>query len=124
MSERERGIQGVPGKRGVPGPPGAASTFLGKKQTLALFGFVLFAFLVLSVRSEINADEIRGNADRISRTQQITCESSREILRKYNEQQNTLIAIEIANTDADIRTREARIEAYRVGRIDPLPACQ
>ena len=89
-----------------------------------LFAFVVFAFVLLSWRTEINANETSQNAERILKTQQITCESSREILRKYNQQQDDLIAVELANQGVDPVTSAGRIKAYREGRIDPLPICE
>ncbi len=94
-----------------------------RKRQRAIAAFVVFAFLVLSVRSEINADRTSENARRISDTQRITCESGRAILAKSNQQQEDLIAIETANTTSDPVSRAARIKAYEDGRIDPLPIC-
>ncbi len=94
-----------------------------RKRMTVIAGFVVFAFLLLSWRSEVNADRIHRNGERISDTQQITCESTREVLRKYNQQQDDLIAIERGNTTDPAAIRNARIRAYEVGRIDPLPIC-
>ena len=94
-----------------------------RKRLTALACFVVLAFLVLSYRSEVNSDRIDLNTRHIFETQQASCESSREILRKYNRQQDDLIALEQVNPGADAATRDGRIRAYRTARIDPLPVC-
>ena len=99
-----RGPRGDVGKTGATGKTGArgeSSPYLGKRQTLALAAFIVAAFLLLSVRSEINADRISTNADRITMTQQAACESGLEILVKFNRQQNALIEIERSNAGVD-----------------------
>ena len=118
-----RGDVGETGATGKTGARGESSPYLGKRQTLALAAFIVAAFLLLSVRSEINTDRISANAARITMTQQVTCESGLEILVKFNRQQDALIAIEQANPNVDPTTQAARIRAYEVGRIDPLPVC-
>jgi len=117
------GVQGKTGATGKTGARGESSPYLGKNQTLALAAFIFAAFVLLSIRSEINSDQISANAARIIMTQQAACESGREILAKYNAQQDALIAIEQANPDVDPTTQAARIRAYEAGRIDPLPVC-
>lgn len=56
---RGRGEQGERGKTGATGKTGASAPYLHRGQTLALFAFIVFAFIVLAVRSEINASNIR-----------------------------------------------------------------
>ncbi|HXH36913.1 MAG TPA: collagen-like protein [Plantibacter sp.] len=57
-----RGIQGERGERGATGPAGvtgAGAPYLGRSQTLALFAFVVVAFLLLAYRTEVNTSNIR-----------------------------------------------------------------
>ncbi len=53
------GPTGLSGRIGPKGEPGAESLYLGKKQTLILFTFIVFAFVLLAARSEINANNNR-----------------------------------------------------------------
>lgn len=99
-----------------------ADTARKRLRNLALF--TLFAFVLLSVRSEISADRINESNDRVTDTQRTTCESGLEILRKFNAQNDALIEVERANQFIDGAVREARIKAYREARIDPLPICR
>lgn len=63
MSERgPRGDHGQVGERGPQGEVGPQA--LTKWQTLALFGFVVLAFIVLAFRSEMQTEEIRENLER------------------------------------------------------------
>ncbi len=103
---------------------------VGRKRTLILTAFVLFAFLLLAWRSEVNADRISdGNARitatqaRITATQQDSCISGLEIIKRFNMQQDELAAIERASPFDDEATRLARVQAYEDGRAIPLPIC-
>lgn len=52
-------MQGEPGPRGLTGKTGVGSPYLSRSRTLALFVFVVVAFVLLAVRSEINVVNIR-----------------------------------------------------------------
>lgn len=93
------------------------------RRLMVLGGFVLFAFLLLAWRSEVNADRISAAQYRVSTTQNAACLSGLEILRKSNLLQDTLIEIERENDFIDDELRAARIEAYESARINPLPVC-
>ncbi len=90
---------------------------------MVLGSFVLFAFLLLAWRSEVNADRISAAQYRVSTTQDAACLSGLEILRKSNLLQDALIEIERTNESVDDGVRAARIEAYENARISPLPVC-
>ncbi len=96
---------------------------ISRKRLLVLTLFVLFAFLLLAWRNEVNADRISEGNARISGTQQATCLSGLEIIKKFNAQQNALIAVERINTFVNDEIRDARIAAYENVRIEPLPIC-
>ncbi|HXH36914.1 MAG TPA: hypothetical protein VNJ54_21235 [Plantibacter sp.] len=94
-----------------------------RKRTLVLTAFVLFAFLLLSWRSEVNSGRINDSNAAIGATQAAACLSGLEILRKFNLQQDALITIERTNQFIDDTVRAARIMAYENARIMPLPVC-
>lgn len=54
-----KGDHGQDGKKGVQGEPGVAAPYLDRKKTLALFAFVVLAFVVLAVRTESNTQDIQ-----------------------------------------------------------------
>lgn len=74
-SNRDRGDRGIAGERGPKGDHGQVGErgktgntgeagadgipYLGRKQTLFLFGFVVLAFVLLAARTEINARHIK-----------------------------------------------------------------
>lgn len=59
----DHGQRGDVGQTGAVGPAGktglAGRNVLTREQTLALFGFLVFAFVLLAYRSEYNADNIQ-----------------------------------------------------------------
>lgn len=55
----EAGCEGKQGATGATGAPGAPAAYLSRNRTLALFAFVVLAFLLLAVRSEIHTRDIR-----------------------------------------------------------------
>lgn len=120
----DTGATGATGKAGATGQAGPRGAGFSRPQTLAIAGFVLLAFLLLSWRSEINASDIRRNsaADLIAR-----CEASVAVLDRINNQLTDLVAIDQSLIDDEPeRPRAAsirlRIEAYRSG-IQPVPNC-
>lgn len=90
---------------------------IARRRLWVLGAFVLFAFLVLSWRSEIQSDQN-------SATQRASCASGLIVLRQFNAQQEALIAIERTNPFVDDVVRAARIKAYEDARIRPLPVCE
>lgn len=94
-----------------------------RKRTLALTCFVLFAFLLLAWRSEVNSGRINDSNRAITVTQRATCESGLAIITKFNAQQDILADIERTNQFIDDPLREARIKAYEDVRVIPLPIC-
>lgn len=97
---------------------------VAQKRLLVLAAFVLFSFLALAYRSEVNSDRIAASSERITKTQNASCLSGLEILRKFNKQQDILVEIERQSTGITEATRAARIKAYQDVRIDPLPVCE
>ena len=95
-----------------------------RKRLTVVAIFVFAAFALLSYRSEVNANRISKNAEKIISTQELSCQGSNEILTKFNEQQDALIAIVKNDSSLSTETRDALIEAYTDGRIDPLPICE
>lgn len=63
----DHGQTGQTGERGVPGARGARGESFSKGQVLAMFLFVVLAFVVLAARTEYNA----GKIDVLER--QVTC---------------------------------------------------
>lgn len=55
----ERGPQGDDGRSGQAGAAGADSHYLDRKKTLALFGFIVLAFVLLAYRTEVNSRDIQ-----------------------------------------------------------------
>jgi hypothetical protein len=94
-----------------------------RKRQYVVVSFVLFAFMLLAWRSEVNASRIDRNTDRITETQIRSCESGREILRNFNDFQDEQIRIERSNPFIDDTIRNQRIAAYQRAKIDPLPVC-
>jgi len=88
----QEGKQGVAGRTGVPGETGDTGDtgapgepghdgkdVLTKTQTLALFLFIVVAFLALAYRSEMNAINIRDNTKRIVQVVDELCNRTPEI---------------------------------------------
>ena len=124
----DRGMPGMPvvgatGATGKTGPSGKDARYLDRKQILALFAFVVVAFLLLAWRSEVNADKIQRDSERISRNQFQSCTVSRDILLKFNAQQRGVIAIERTNKFIDDVVRAKRIKVYTEA-ILPVPDCE
>lgn len=93
------------------------------RKIYVLGAFLLFAFLLLAWRSEVNADRITVDAMRISDIQGASCRSDLAVLTKFNALQDRLIEIERTNPVFDAEQKRMRIEAYRDARILPLPDC-
>ena len=96
-----------------------------------IFFFVVFAFVLLAWRSEINADKIFKNGMLISKQQQLfeeqrvrSCVGSLVIIQKYNALQDTQIQLEMNNKFIDDNLRKQRIAAYRAAKVTPLPTCE
>lgn len=71
------------GEAGVPGRHGAGLP-LTRLQVLALAFFVVFAFVVLSVRTELQQRQIRSNSVRIAQTQYDQCQLRNQGTRRQN----------------------------------------
>ncbi len=94
-----------------------------RRRFTALAAFVVFAFLLLSIRSQHNSSSINTNTRRISDTQDLTCKSTLEVQRKFNQEQSALAEVERRNLILDPKLRADRIKIYLDARIDPLPIC-
>lgn len=60
----QHGEKGLTGLTGPTGAPGTSAPYLRRNQTLAIFGFIVLAFLLLAYRSESNANHIRDGVQR------------------------------------------------------------
>lgn len=71
------GKAGNAGLAGAQGRPGRNAVF-GTGRILSLFGFIVVAFLVLAVRSEVNSDDIAKNSLATKRQVYAMCVVSQE----------------------------------------------
>lgn len=116
------GAQGDQGVQGFVGAPGKDSPVIGRTQVLVLFAFMVFAFVLLAIRSEANASNIRG-------IQHDACIASRVILTQFNEQQENLARLDRDNPVAkdDVQGQKlqaARIAVYQSAKISvPTDSC-
>lgn len=98
-------------------------------QALVVFALVLLTVLALSYRSERQQDQIRANTEDILQANYEACLANVRVLSRFNQQQDTLAAIErtlAANPEATKvgkQTALARVEAYENARNLPLPEC-
>jgi CHASE3 domain sensor protein len=67
---------------------------MSRSRTLALFAFVVFAFFVVAVRSEINARAIKDSGREIARTQYDQCAARNEVIGRQNGLLDAAIAAE------------------------------
>lgn len=112
----DHGQHGEKGSTGARGAAGADAPYLNRNKTLALFSFVVLAFVLQTVRIEINTSEISEN-------QHIACTSANRVLVKYNGLLEANIKIERTNKFIDDAVRKARIDAYTAARLE-LPVCE
>lgn len=115
---RERGPQGERGERGRTTTP-----YLERNKVIALFAFIVLAFVLLAYRTEVNDKDNDTNTERIMRNQHMSCQDSLSILLKFNEQQRANTEIEKANPFINDEVREQRLKAYAAA-ILPLPDCK
>lgn len=76
----EKGAPGKTGDTGARGATGAAGTnVLTKAQTLALFGFLVFAFVLLAYRAEYNSDNIQDGVVRQDKFIEEVCTTNPDV---------------------------------------------
>lgn len=117
------GLAGPPGGRGSPGIAGArgpAGRPMGRSQALAMFLFVVLAFVLLAYRSEsqqrhlretqralaAQQAQIQTNVDTISREQRADC------LFKFD-----IIGLPLVNVRAGVRVNPSLVELAEDARI-------
>lgn len=87
-------------------------------QVLALLGFVVFAFLLLAWRSEVNADSIRANTARVEeqsrQADRVSCLRGQDILTQINAQTAALAANDQEYLDATIAAGVANERIVKV----------
>lgn len=83
---------------------------LTSKRQWVVVGFVLFAFLLLAWRSEVNADNIKMDDNK-------SCLRGVVILERFNDQQKSLADLARSRDDMKLAA------VYESFRIDPLPQC-
>ncbi len=103
--------------QGTEGRAGEDASYLGRVPTLTLFAFIVVAFVLLAYRTEIANDQV-------IKVQRDACESSLEISRQFNREQESLIEIEERNLSVPKNIRDDRIKVYQAVRINPLPICK
>lgn len=91
---------------------------LTARRQWVVVAFVLFSFLLLAWRSEVNSDRISRNSGRIEQNQNDSCLRGVVILERFNAQQAALAALARSRNDV------TEAEVYEGFRIDPLPTCE
>jgi hypothetical protein len=94
---------------------------LSRKASLVVFAVVVFFFLVLAVRTEVNGNRIEKNTHDLVVQQWQSCVGGTEILKKFNDQQRKLAAVE-RTQKLDRKLRDRRIAIYE-GAIVPVRDC-
>lgn len=83
MTERRRGRAG---ETGAPGGGGTQVPVLSRRRALALAAVVVFAWIVLAVRSEVQQHAILRNQQQIRESQVRIAENQRQIARTQYDQ--------------------------------------
>ena len=93
------------------------------RRTIVLTVFVLFAFFLLAWRSEVNADRIERNAEKIGQAQKNSCLGGRQIIINFNAAQDRFIQLDRENPVPGAELlQQKRIELLKLNRI-PVPEC-
>ncbi len=127
MSERgPTGDHGQDGSPGAVGPIGAdGPSVLTRVQTLAMFLFIVSAFVLLAWRSEINANNIKNNNnEQLEQQQYRQCQERNENIDRSNDLYEGLIWIERKNPFATqskeaLATIQNRIQLYEQNMLVP-----
>jgi len=131
----QTGLAGLPGERGAPGDSGQIGVtgdtgVAGPSPTsrlLVMFVLMMVAFLVLAVRSEINADNISDNNRDLDRFAQEQCEQRSVNVARLNIVYTGLIAIEkksllTERNLTEIQDIRSRIDLYSANKFI-VPIC-
>lgn len=97
---------------------------LSRRGGLIVFCIVVAAFLIVSIRTEIQQEQINSNTKAIIDANYRGCLGGVAILDRYNKQMEELARIEEKYQTADLKLRDERVKAYLGGRVVPLPQCQ
>lgn len=116
----ERGKQGDHGQDGQDGKTGPA--LLTRYQTAVTIIFILFMFLLLAWRSEVNAGHIRDGVHQAERNRYDECLGRNANLVKLNALYSGLVKIERKNpfvnqSAAAAKTVQRRIDLYTSNKL-------
>lgn len=85
--------------------------------------FVLFAFLALGFRQQVNISRIAETQRIELENRYLACVSQDRIIVQYNEVLEELARATVADPKADPATRDRKVQAYMAGLI-PRPTCE
>lgn len=95
---------------------------LSRRASLIVFVVIVFFFLVLATRTEVNGHRINEQQRMLAASSWENCVRGRLILERFNAQQVALADIERSQKIAPAIAAK-RIKAYESAIIDPLPNC-